>query len=196
MRFRSVVCGVALSLGAVALACGSEAGGTAGPSAADDAGPDGAGLADAGAAPTGDDAGSSDGGSDAGAGTARIACGAGFCRSDEACVQGTCTRPCTGVNVPGDYATLVEAAKALAAKGEDGTICLVGTGDQSVGASPLIEDPARHHKALRIVGVKAGQPNVFFNGGDGLFIGKGFGEVTLEGFSIKGEIDVTPGLRR
>jgi hypothetical protein len=51
------------------------------------------------------------------------------------CVAGACAFPCTGVAVPGDYATLQMAVDALAAQG--GTICLgAGTFDENVGFMP------------------------------------------------------------
>jgi hypothetical protein len=69
------------------------------------------------------------GGSDAGQGDAASepgACGAGFCRGSQTCVSGSCVYTgCTGVQVPGDYATITGAVAALASAG--GTICLDGS---------------------------------------------------------------------
>lgn len=54
----------------------------------------------------------------------KIVCGSIFCRADQQCQNNTCITPCTGSNVPGDYATVQAAVTALAGTQQDATICL------------------------------------------------------------------------
>ena len=86
---------------------------------------DGATL-DAGALADAADADGSDAGlGDSGSGTGGLACGSTYCRGTQSCVSGSCVYTgCVGVHVPGDYATIMGAASALATAG--GTICLDG----------------------------------------------------------------------
>lgn len=82
-------------------------------------------------------AGSSVGGAGQGGGSAGgpTPCGSTFCAVDETCVSGACTYPCTGANVPGDYASVSAAVEALETVG--GTICVgAGTWSDPIGAAP------------------------------------------------------------
>lgn len=125
----------------------------------------------------GDDAGKRD---DASVGTPtigpRVSCAGTLCRSDQTCEQGVCTFACTGTRVPGDYATLSEAVSALAAAGNDATICFSGQTGQSV----IVTDSAEHNKALRVIGVSAEKTSL----GD-LRVAGGFSDVSLVGFTVQ-----------
>jgi hypothetical protein len=114
-------------------------------------GSDGASDAGVDAAPeAGSDAGS-DSGIDAGADAGAPGCGGTFCRGSQTCVANQCVYTgCTGVNVPGDYATVQGAANALAATG--GTICL---GARAYGENVTIPFPSASRSYVTIQGVSA-----------------------------------------
>jgi hypothetical protein len=87
-----------------------------------------------------------DGGGDGGGGgsSAIVTCGGSRCRAGQSCSASGCAFPCSGVNVPGDYATVQAAFTAIATPG--GTICLgAGTFDESASLTP--------YKDVTIIGV-------------------------------------------
>ena len=131
--------------------------------------------------PGGGEGGAGDG--EAGAVQERIACGPGFCRSDEKCVASACTYDCTGTKVPGDYATISSAITALAAAGSDVTICL---GAIQAGETVSISDPAAHMKKLSITAIAPLQTTL-----GSVSVGTGFSEVTLVGFGTSSTVTVS-----
>lgn len=92
----------------------------------------------------GDGGGSSDG-------SMPVMCGGTICRADQTCNAGVCEFACQGATVPGDYATIQSAIDALAATGNDSTICL-GPNSYSESSSIYVRDSGTHGKALRIIG--------------------------------------------
>jgi hypothetical protein len=104
-------------------------------------------------------------------------------------VQGACNFDCTGTKVPGDYATISAAVTALAATGNDVTICL---GAIQAGESVTVSDPGAHNKSIKIIGTA---PLLTTLGT--VSVSAGFSEVTLMGFgtsqsaSIQGAAKVT-----
>lgn len=161
---------VAFSITLVAAACGSNASSSGDDDPAIDAGTtvdaggdvDSAGTADAPVTPV-----------------TPVTCGATTCGLGETCEQGTCKAPpCVGATVPGDYATIEAAATALAATGNDATICL-GTQTYDIGSTSL-EDDGNHDKVLRIVG--AGMDRSLITGRFNAY--GGWGKVRFEGVQI------------
>lgn len=128
------------------------------------------------------DGGKEGGGGDAGQGGPRIPCGPTFCRSDAKCVSNACTYDCTGTKVPGDYATITSAVTALAASGNDVTICL---GAIQAGESVSISSTAATPKALKII---ATAPLLTTLGS--VSVSTGFSEVTLVGFGTSSTMTV------
>jgi len=94
--------------------------------------------------------GSGDGGGSADA-AMPVMCGGTICRADQTCNAGVCEFACQGATVPGDYATIQAAIDALAATGNDSTICL-GANSYSESSTIYVRDSGTHGKALRIVG--------------------------------------------
>lgn len=103
--------------------------------------------------------------------TARVSCGGTFCRADQTCNSGSCSFPCTGTNVPGDYATLANAVSALAPTG--GTICLKA---QAYPETVTVSGTAG--KTLTIVGPNAADTKV-----NTLYVSSGYDAVSLRGIS-------------
>lgn len=106
-------------------------------------------------------------------------CGSRTCRIDETCDQGTCkAAPCVGATVPGDYATIQTAATALAAAGNDATICLA---TQTYTATDiLLDDTGDHGKTLRIMGQGMDRSKVMGR----FLIGSGWSKVIIQGVEI------------
>lgn len=123
-----------------------------------------------------------EGGGEGGGGAARIACGPTFCRSDQKCVSNACTYDCTGTKVPGDYATITSAVTALAATGNDATVCL---GAIQAGEAVSITDPGAHNKTLKII---ATAPLLTTLGS--VSVAAGFSEVTLVGFGTSSTMNI------
>jgi hypothetical protein len=104
-------------------------------------------------------------------GTETASCGGTVCRSGSTCVMNRCEYTCTGVRVPGDYATIQEAATAIQTDG--GTICLSAkTYTESVSLSP--------QKPLTLVGLA--ESATIIEGGITL---QG-DELTLRGITVRG----------
>jgi hypothetical protein len=132
MRYEGLALLAAVSCAACSESGETSAAGTSG--AATDAAASGAGAS---STSTGVGAGGSGGTGAAGSGGAGtsstaaggaggagpIPCGSAFCRADQTCTDGACVFPCTGVTVPGDYATVASAVGALSEQG--GTICIL-----------------------------------------------------------------------
>jgi hypothetical protein len=111
---------------------------------------------------------------------APIACGTTVCRADQVCSAGKCAFACTGATVPGDYATVQEASDALAATGQDATICL---GEKSsVEAQVFVRDPGNHGKKLTIVGLSANRSKIV---GEVIWAG-GWGVLEVRGVGFTG----------
>jgi hypothetical protein len=99
-----------------------------------------------------------DGGSDGSVrATNRIACGSGFCRTDQTCQAGRCVYSCTGTQVPGDYATLQAAIGPLSDR--DAVICYKVTG-AAVDNTVSITSSQAIPKTLTIIGVSPDQAKV------------------------------------
>ena len=117
---------------------------------------------------------------DAGPGATPIVCGQTVCRIDQTCTAGKCTFPCTGYTVPGDYATVQAAIDGLAAAGNDATICL---GEKTYAEGYLyVRDPAKHGKALRIVGPSMDRAKITAYG---YWLG-GWSSLTMQGVHLDG----------
>jgi hypothetical protein len=120
-----------LSAGVGGCAPGSEvgedasaaAGSASAPSSGSSGDPSGSGASGAGggAATGAQGSGGGSGGDGGGAGNAGP-CGGNLCQAGQDCVNDTCTFPCNGVTVPGDYATIQSAIDALQKVGA--TICV------------------------------------------------------------------------
>src|SRR5512139_822524 len=79
-----------------------------------------------------------------------VTCGGSICAAGQTCNAGNCTFGCAGASVPGDYATLQTAVDALAAVGQDATICI---GNATLTESQVfVRDQASHGKTLQIIG--------------------------------------------
>ncbi len=109
---------------------------------------------------------------------APISCGGTVCAAEQACSSGVCKFACVGSSVPGDYATIETAVNALAATGQDATICLGAV--TYVEGVILIVDNGRHGKALRIVGESFDRSII----NSELSVGVGWGSVTLQGVGV------------
>jgi hypothetical protein len=108
-----------------------------------------------------------------------VTCGGEMCQSGQTCVDNTCTYACSGATVPGDYATIQTAIDALAATGQDATICL---GDATFNESYVyVRDQATHNKTLRIIGVSSDRS--ILNGQ--IYVMTGWMKVRIEGVQIR-----------
>ncbi|HVK86946.1 MAG TPA: hypothetical protein VM513_22660 [Kofleriaceae bacterium] len=124
-----------------------------------------------------------------------VVCGGETCPVDQTCEQGTCrAEACVGASVPGDYATIQSAVTALAAAGNDATICL---STQAYAASYIeLDDPGNHGKALRIVGAGMDRSKITTH----FYVGDGWSSVSFEhleitstsGFAIYHTEDINP----
>lgn len=138
----------------------------------------------------GEDGGGGEGGADAGGDAngpgpgpgPRVSCGGSFCRSDQACTAGVCTFPCTGVSVPGDYASIGAAVAALATTGNDATICVKA---QQTAESFNVFDSANHNKKLTIIGVSAERSVIA-----SMYVSSGWGDVSIVGLGFTDTMDV------
>lgn len=112
-----------------------------------------------------------------------LTCGTETCRAGETCESGTCTAaPCMGATVPGDYATIQSAATALAAAGNDATICLANQEYPApVGNTILLDDIGNHGKTLRIVGQGRDRSRITARFSIGQ---QGWSKITFEGVQI------------
>lgn len=107
-----------------------------------------------------------------------MTCGGTICAAGQTCNAGTCTFGCAGASVPGDYATLQTAIDALAAAGEDATICI---GSATLSESQVfIRDQQNHNKVLQIIGESFDRSTI---NGD-LYVQSGWGRVTLQGVHV------------
>lgn len=124
-----------------------------------------------------------------------VECGDETCPVDQTCEQGTCKAvACVGASVPGDYATIQSAVTALAATGNDATICLA----TQAYSAPYIEltDEGNHGKALRIVGAGMDRSQITSH----FYVGAGWASVSFEhveitstsGFAIYHTEDINP----
>jgi hypothetical protein len=108
-----------------------------------------------------------------------VTCGGQMCQSGQACVDNTCTFACSGATVPGDYATIQTAIDALAAAGQDATICL---GEATFNESYVyVRDQGTHNKTLRIIGLSSDRSII--NGQ--VYVNTGWTKVHIEGVQIR-----------
>jgi hypothetical protein len=100
------------------------AGSASDPSSGSSGDPSGSGASGAGGgAGTGAQGTGGRSGGDGGSGAGNAGpCGGNLCQAGQDCVDDTCTFPCNGVTVPGDYATIQSAVDALEKVGA--TICV------------------------------------------------------------------------
>lgn len=111
--------------------------------------------------------------------TPPVTCGGETCQSGQTCVDNTCTFACSGATVPGDYATIQTAIDALAAAGQDATICL---GEETFNESQIqVRDQGSHNKILRIIG-KAMDRSII-NGQ--IYIYNGWSKVRIQGVQVR-----------
>jgi len=107
-----------------------------------------------------------DGGTDA---TTIPLCGGVRCRAEQKCVKDLCTFSCTGVTVPGDYASITSAVTAMSSTG--GTICL---GESTFKETVSITGS----KPMTIIGASNDRSivsRIQVSGGAGTFVLKGIG---------------------
>jgi len=107
-----------------------------------------------------------------------VTCGGSICVVGQTCNAGTCTFGCAGASVPGDYATLQTAIDALAAVGQDATIC-IGSATLSEGQL-FIRDQANHGKTLQIIGESIDHSTINAE----VYVQSGWKAVTLKGVHV------------
>jgi hypothetical protein len=110
--------------------------------------------------------------------TMPVTCGGNICVAGQTCNAGTCTFGCVGATVPGDYATLQTAVDALAAAGQDATIC-VGNATLTE-TNVFIRDQMNHGKSLQIIGESVDKSTI--NGE--LYVQAGWNKVTIKGVHV------------
>lgn len=114
-----------------------------------------------------------------------VTCGGETCQSGQSCVDNTCTFACSGATVPGDYATIQTAIDALAAAGQDATICL---DEATFNENQIfVRDQGAHNKTLRIIG-KAMDRSII-NGQ--IYVSTGWTKVRLQGLQVRASTSTT-----
>lgn len=109
-------------------------------------------------------------------------CGGSLCRTDQTCVDDSCTFACAGTNVPGDYASLQTAIDALAAADADATICI---GEVVIAGEVTIRDTGNHNRSLTIQGLSPAKTRI-----DGNFrVEPGWSTVMVKGLSVTSGIN-------
>jgi hypothetical protein len=108
-------------------------------------------------------------------------CGGAICRTDQSCVQDACTFSCTGTTVPGEYASLQQALTALAAAGNDATVCLAEATYANDTGQVDIVDTGAHGKTLTIVGLSPDRSRLMRTN-----LQAGWGKVVLQGVGLEG----------
>ena len=107
-----------------------------------------------------------------------VTCGGSICVAGQTCNAGACTFGCVGATVPGDYATLQTAVDALAAAGQDATIC-VGTATLTE-ATVFVRDQMNHGKTLQIIGESVDKSTI----NSEIYVQAGWNKVTIKGVHI------------
>lgn len=107
-----------------------------------------------------------------------VTCGGTICVAGQTCNAGTCTFGCAGASVPGDYASLQTAVDALAAAGNDATICI---GNATLTeAQVFIRDTANHGKTLSIIGESVDKSTISAD----LYVQQGWSTVLIKGVHV------------
>jgi hypothetical protein len=107
-----------------------------------------------------------------------VTCGGNICVAGQACNAGTCTFGCAGASVPGDYATLQTAIDALAAVGQDATICI---GNATLTETTVyVRDQMNHGKTLQIIGESVDRSTLNTE----IYVQNGWNKVTLKGVHV------------
>lgn len=107
-----------------------------------------------------------------------VTCGGNICVAGQTCNAGTCTFGCAGASVPGDYATLQTAVDALAAAGQDATICI---GSATLTESTVyIRDTMNHGKSLQIIGESVDRSTISAD----LYVQNGWNKVAIKGVHV------------
>lgn len=107
-----------------------------------------------------------------------VTCGGTICVAGQTCNAGSCTFGCAGASVPGDYATLQTAVDALAAVGNDATICI---GSATLTESYVyVRDSANHGKTLKIIGESVDRSTISAD----IYVQSGWSSVTFKGVHI------------
>jgi hypothetical protein len=91
-----------------------------------------------------------------------------------------CTFGCAGSKVPGDYSSLQTAIDALAAVGQDATICI---GNATLSESQLfVRDQGNHNKTLTIIGESIDHSTILSD----VYVQTGWKNITFKGvhFSV------------
>ncbi len=110
-----------------------------------------------------------------------VMCGGSVCRADQTCNAGVCEFGCQGATVPGDYATIQAAIDALAATGNDATICL-GPNSYTESSAIYIRDSGTHGKSLRIIGPSMDRTRVQST----FYFQQGWHALTVQGIELGG----------
>ena len=110
--------------------------------------------------------------------TMPVTCGGSICVAGQACNAGTCTFGCAGASVPGDYATLQTAIDALAAVGQDATICI---GSATLSETQVfVRDQGNHGKTLQIIGESVDRSTIASE----VYVQTGWNRVTFKGVHV------------
>jgi hypothetical protein len=108
-----------------------------------------------------------------------VTCGGQMCQSGQTCVDNACTFACSGATVPGDYASIQSAIDALAATGQDATICL---GEATFSETQVfVRDQAGHNKTLRIIGKAMDRSIIIAQ----VYVQAGWTKVHIQGVQVR-----------